>query len=537
MLRCWELGNIPLGLYADEAMFGYEAYSILKTGHDHHGNFLPIFFQAYGSYVNGLYYYCAVPFIAVLGPTITAVRLTSVALGILAVFFTYKVASLYVNRLTALIAAFLLAVAPWHIQYSRIAMDPISGPAFFIMGFYFFASGFRERNRRRLVLSAIPVGLSLYTYAVARLFVPLFFLLFALLHLKECWSQRKALRIWLLLVVAMCLPMIPAYTSGVLTERFASFSIFQDEDLREEQQAKLKEAGYTTVADTPLLLQASLFFRQYHKHTSLDFYLRSGDSNERHHVQQRGQLLWFTFVMMLVGCAAVVYRREKELLLFPLWWLLSPLPASLTNEGIPHAGRCILGLGSFEILAALGVMSVFQLVASCRLVKGGRLAQQILLGVFLASVAYGVHDLVRYVRRYFTEFPIYSAEGHEYHVRAVHEATKDLRGYDGFLLPFDFHTESFAYLRQTDPRVFLSHDSVHEHVPYGTHWIPSELLEGSRLLYVVVPDTYQDFKKIGTVYHQLTGEVLYEIRQPPPGFRAGAETPDDEERLRALQEK
>ena len=45
-LRVARLDKVPPALHQDEAYNGYDAYSILKTGRDHHGNFLPIALQA-----------------------------------------------------------------------------------------------------------------------------------------------------------------------------------------------------------------------------------------------------------------------------------------------------------------------------------------------------------------------------------------------------------------------------------------------------------------------------------------------------------
>lgn len=40
VLRFWNLGSIPPHLRNDEASFGYNAYSILTTGKDEHGELL-----------------------------------------------------------------------------------------------------------------------------------------------------------------------------------------------------------------------------------------------------------------------------------------------------------------------------------------------------------------------------------------------------------------------------------------------------------------------------------------------------------------
>jgi hypothetical protein len=49
--RFYQLGNLPSSLNWDEISHGYNAYSILKTGHDQWGQSWPIFnFRAYGDY-------------------------------------------------------------------------------------------------------------------------------------------------------------------------------------------------------------------------------------------------------------------------------------------------------------------------------------------------------------------------------------------------------------------------------------------------------------------------------------------------------
>ena len=41
LLRLTLLSSVPVGFNDDEAAFGYNAYSILKTGRDEWGRFLP----------------------------------------------------------------------------------------------------------------------------------------------------------------------------------------------------------------------------------------------------------------------------------------------------------------------------------------------------------------------------------------------------------------------------------------------------------------------------------------------------------------
>ena len=75
-LRLVALSTNPPSTYWDETSLGYDAYSLLKTGKDYHGNPFPILaFPSFGDYKPSLYFYAIVPFMAVLGTTTLAIRL------------------------------------------------------------------------------------------------------------------------------------------------------------------------------------------------------------------------------------------------------------------------------------------------------------------------------------------------------------------------------------------------------------------------------------------------------------------------------
>src|SRR3989344_4133954 len=92
-IRAYKVTSVPPSLSWDEVSIGYNAYSILKTGRDEHGRFLPIdTFVGYGDYKPPLAIYLTVPFVAVFGLTELAVRLPSVIAGTLAILLTYFLA-------------------------------------------------------------------------------------------------------------------------------------------------------------------------------------------------------------------------------------------------------------------------------------------------------------------------------------------------------------------------------------------------------------------------------------------------------------
>jgi len=138
LLRLSFLTSNPIGFYADEASIGYDAYSILKTGRDQYGEFLPLFARTFGGYDEALHRYLVVPFVAVLGLTEFAVRLPNALIGILTVWVLYILVKVWFNRRVALLSALFLAISPWHIQFSRWSVRAIMLPLFFCLGLYFF---------------------------------------------------------------------------------------------------------------------------------------------------------------------------------------------------------------------------------------------------------------------------------------------------------------------------------------------------------------------------------------------------------------
>ncbi|MDO8341144.1 MAG: phospholipid carrier-dependent glycosyltransferase, partial [Candidatus Woesebacteria bacterium] len=87
-LRFYRLDSYP-AFNADEAAIGYNAFSLIKTGMDEHGNSWPIHFQSFNDYKPGLYFYTVIPFVKLLGLNEWAVRIPGAFAGVLTVLVLY----------------------------------------------------------------------------------------------------------------------------------------------------------------------------------------------------------------------------------------------------------------------------------------------------------------------------------------------------------------------------------------------------------------------------------------------------------------
>src|SRR4051812_41923471 len=89
LLRFVATPGVPTGLNQDEAVAVYDAYSVLRTGRDHHGAHLPLVFRAYNDWIPPVHTYAAIPFVATFGPTPLAIRLLSAVVGTVTVAGAY----------------------------------------------------------------------------------------------------------------------------------------------------------------------------------------------------------------------------------------------------------------------------------------------------------------------------------------------------------------------------------------------------------------------------------------------------------------
>ena len=172
-VRLYKLSEIPLGLDADEALSGYEAFSLLTTGHDSWGYRFPLYFIFWGKGTTVLYAYSTIPFIACLGLNAVAIRLPQVLFGLLSCYVFYRLLRLMFSRPVALFGFFLVAIIPWQILQARTGLEIKIAPFFVLTGFYFFVKSFK--NKDYLLLSAVFYGLSLYTYGVVWIYTTLTF--------------------------------------------------------------------------------------------------------------------------------------------------------------------------------------------------------------------------------------------------------------------------------------------------------------------------------------------------------------------------
>ena len=274
-LRIFYLGRIPNGLYSDEAVYGYNAYSILKTGQDEYGVPFPLAFKSFGDYKAPLYIYLSVPFIYLFNLNTFSVRLTSAVLGILLTILTFLVThKLFRNIKLSLLSAFLTSISPFTLQFNRMAHENNLVTVLVALGVYLFLKS--KENIIYLYLAAVVFAASLYAYHDARVFVPLFILSLAFIFKKFFLNKKHHTIYSSILFLTLLLPLILTLRNPQMLTRPLYTNIFSDAGITQslnQARGEDKIAGFPlpSLFHNKLLEIPQRFLSNYLSHFSPDF--------------------------------------------------------------------------------------------------------------------------------------------------------------------------------------------------------------------------------------------------------------------------
>lgn len=358
-LRLYKISENPPSLNWDEVSIGYNAYSILKTGRDEWGQFMPVHFKSYGEYKLPAQIYLSIPGINIFGLNELGVRITPVIYGtltILVMFFLGR--AVFQSNLAGLAASFLLAISPWHIQLTRASFESSLATFFVTLGIWFLVKGFS--NKKWFVYSMIPFALSVFTYNSARIFTPLFLVVIFFIYRKHLVKFKKDVFLSAVFFIVLLLPLTPYILSGERSARYKLVSITDDPGLI--PRINQNRGNSNLPHPLPRLVHNKLtyisfyFTRNYLSHFTPQFLFISGAPHKQHHVQNIGELYYFQAPFLLIGLFGLFKFKNKFKELLLSWLLLGFFPVSVTNDSIPHALRTLIAAPFYQLVSSYGVL-------------------------------------------------------------------------------------------------------------------------------------------------------------------------------------
>lgn len=456
-VRAYKVTSIPSSLSWDEVSIGYNAYSILKTGRDEHGRFLPIdTFVGYGDYKPPLAVYLTVPFVAVFGLTELAVRLPSVIAGTFAVLLTYFVVlELFDHRKKEFsfgiwhlafsiptTAALLLAVSPWHIQLSRAGWEANIALTILILGIWLVLRA--RRSPRLLIVCWVPFVLAMYTFNSARYVAPLLALLFIFWVREPMVSYKRYAALGIVIALLVLAPLVPHMVSPEARLRFIEVNIFSDMTIIEKANERMAIDGVGLLANVLHNRRVGFaleYLKHFFDHFQPWFLFIRGDGNPKFSLQDVGQLYLIEAPFLVYGVYRLFTTDAKLAWTLILWVVFAILPAAVARE-TPHALRIENSLPVWQIFIAYGIVT---LVKS----KKARIAYCLLL---IASISYFWHN---YFNHYVKE---YSSEWQYGYKQAISEINSIEGSYNNIVVS-EAYGRSYMYTlfyTRTDPSIYFS---------------------------------------------------------------------------------
>lgn len=409
-LRLYQLGANPPSLDWDEASLGYNAYSLLKTGRDEFGRMWPVSIRSFEDYKPAFYAYLTIPVIAVFGLNEFSVRLPSAILGILSVICTFYLVRRLLNTKVGLLASLLLAISPWHLQFSRVAFEANAALFFVITGIVFFLKGLKKGQW--FIVSCVFFILSVYTYHSPRLVVPLVLMGWTLYFRRQLWEKKFWVGISVFVGVVLLIPFVRELT-GSGRARFSSVTVLNAEERLTDSIPRIEydqQRGdwLGKLLHNRRIVYGLAILKGYLDHYNLDFLFLTGDAPDRHHARDVGMLFLWEILTIPVGLL-VLYKSHK---IFPLfWWFLVAPAASAITTGTPHAVRALLYLPTYQIFSAVGLIHVSSIKYQVsRNLK--RVLSILLLLIFMPN-------LVFYFESYYVHTPVEAAKDWQYGYKEV----------------------------------------------------------------------------------------------------------------------
>lgn len=345
-LRIYRIDRVPPGVFHDEAAYGLDAVKAARTGN------YQLFYPAYTGR-EGLFINIIALIFKFFGISVVSLRFPAVFFGTLTVGGMYLLAQeLFKKERLALLAAYLVAISFWAINFNRIAFRANMLPFILVFSFYFLFRGINTGKLYHYALAGFIFGLGIHTYIAFRV-APLILLVLAISlmlsrenFLKTHW---KPMTVFSLLALISALPMLITFYRHpeYLISRSASLSILSP------------EINWGLLLST--LIKTFL--------VSLLKYNIVGDLNWRHNYPPYPVLDYLTGLAFLMG---IVYSARKSIQLLKArfiqkmknpevniylfllaWFFVMLIPEFMTWDGLPHALRSIGTLPPVLIFAAL----------------------------------------------------------------------------------------------------------------------------------------------------------------------------------------
>ncbi|MBI2008739.1 hypothetical protein HYS82_03740, partial [Candidatus Amesbacteria bacterium] len=419
-LRFYKISSYPAGLNADEAALGYNAYSLLLTGHDEHGHVLPVNLESFGDFKPAGYTYLLIPVIKFFGLTEFAVRLPSALFGVIAVYLIYNLTKYLTSNpspgqrheqrenlgegnergeVLGLLSALALAISPWHLHFSRGAWEVNTSTTLLLLGVLSFVKWLKNKSLVNFALCTLHFALSMYFYQSTRVIAPLLGLGLFIIYFKTLIKYPKQIILNTLLLLLLLLPLAISIVSSNSASRLSGVGLLADEGplnrVKEMRGQHTSAFWLSKLLHNRPVIYSIQFIQNYLSHFDGNFLFVSGDFIERNRVPETGLLYLTDFIFLFIGLIFLIRNSSFLNRIMWLWLFIAPAASALTFQ-VPHALRAQNLVIPMIILVSAGGYSLKETPLRSPRLK--RTVLFILAGVYM-------WQFVRYLHQYYIHYP------------------------------------------------------------------------------------------------------------------------------------
>jgi 4-amino-4-deoxy-L-arabinose transferase-like glycosyltransferase len=144
----------------------------------------------------------------VVGDTVFGWRFFFVLIGVLSLFFSYRIVKMICGVNMALTVLSLLVFSQYHVGLSRLVGLEILQYFFVVLSVYCFFRGLTTAQNRWIYLTGISLGIGYWGRELVVLLMPVFFIFLLLTPRHRFWLKRKATYVSLVLMLLCMSPQI-----------------------------------------------------------------------------------------------------------------------------------------------------------------------------------------------------------------------------------------------------------------------------------------------------------------------------------------
>lgn len=348
----------------------------LRPFFDYRIFYLPLY--GIGEYVSSLF----------LGYNAAAYRFPAVIYGLVTIVCTIGLTfRLTKNRLAALCAGAVSAILPWEITVSRIAWENASMLPFLLGGLWALRAGIEDRSTPRLALAGVLLGIDAYSYRAALPDALVLAGALVAIDFRRAVDAFRGVLTGVLILAAIVAPLVASVVHDpAFFWRDYYISTFHE--------------GFTPAA-------VARFVQNYLAHFDLGPLFFRGDGNPQHGPEFGVLYLWMLPMMAIGLVAAFGLYGAGVGIFFVVWLLLYPVGGAITNDGVPHFLRTLVGAPLAAILSGIGLAVAWNAIQTMRYAR-------IAAVVFAALVFIA---LSQFCQAYFISYVPAAADAYQYENR------------------------------------------------------------------------------------------------------------------------